>query len=202
MCTYLYICTYIHIYTHVHINIYTYMNAFPSVCKDDSIHKQFRVHLLNAPCLWRLSSCACASMCKRREPSAGNASQLTKWCYLFWHLTLIYTSTNTHSLSSISLSCFLSPSLSHTHIHTLDGWTDISVSKVRMMLSEDCSFGATSALLWHCHAAAAGACEFQSLQRAEWRGCRRVSEWKETGRSNFSELLVITQIYRRTPWKK
>ena len=113
-----------------------------------------------------------------------------------------YKHKHTLSLFYFSLLFSLSLSLSHTHIHTLDGWTDISVSKVRMMLSKDCSFGATSASLWHCHAAAAGVCEFQSLQRAEWRGCRRVSEWKETGRSNFSELLVITQIYRRTPWKK
>jgi len=106
-----------------------------------------------------------------------------------------YKHKHTFSLFYFSISF----SLSHTHILTLDGWTDISVSKVRMMPSEDCSFSSISASLWHCHAAAAGACEFQSLQGAEWRGYRCVGKWKETGRSNFSELLVINQIYRRTP---
>ena len=70
----------------------------------------------------------------------------------------------------------LSVSFIHTHTHTIDGQTDISGRELRVILMQDCLFCASSTPLWHCHATAAGACEFQSLGHAQQKGCRCVRE--------------------------
>ena len=84
----------------------------------------------------------------------------------------------------------------------MDGQTDVGARELRIILIQDCSFCASSTSLWHCHATAAGACEFESLGRAQRKGRRCVSKWKEIGRSNFSELLVMNQIHGSTPWNE